>query len=356
MKVARRLQAVGCKLVDMVRLRPDGRGLDLPRTSLVEVSAFAQLTNVCRVLVKMESERWLGSFKSLGGAFAALRLIAERTGYSAEDIVSARRFPVPPRVLCASAGNHGLGVAAMGRIVGAETIIYLHCGVNPVRAQRILETGARIEWVEGTFDDAVEAAACDAKSGDAILVPDTSDDPDSRAVFYVMEGYSVIAAELLEQFRDRDLFPSHMFVQAGVGGLAGAMGLGLSQTEQPPELVVVEPASAACVGHALASARIEPVAGQLSTSAEMLACRLASAPAVRVLKSYGARTMTVSEEHLAHATKCVRTHLQVPTTASGAAGLAGLVAAATDSTVRKKFKLDEQSVVCLVLSEGDPNV
>lgn len=340
----------------MVRLRADGHGLDLPRTPLVEAFAFAQLTNVGRVLVKMESERWLGSFKSLGGAFAALRLMAEQTGCLPEDVASGKQLLVRQRLLCASAGNHGLSVAEMGRIVGAETIIYLHRGANPVRARRILGTGARIEWVEGTFDDAVEAAACAANSGGGILVPDTSDNPDSRAVSYVMEGYSVIARELLEQFKERDLFPSHIFIQAGVGGLAAAVALGMRHIDRPPKLVVVEPASAACVGQAMATAGIEPVPGDISTSAEMLACRLASAPAIKALKSYGARTMTVSEEHLASARECVRTNLQTQTTASGAAGLAGLIAAAADSTVRRSFELDDQSVVCVVLSEGDPNV
>jgi diaminopropionate ammonia-lyase len=340
----------------VVRLRADGCGLALPFTSLVEVPTFARMAGVGRVLIKMESERWLGSFKSLGGAFAALCLVAEEAGFSAQDVLSRRRLPIRPRLLCASAGNHGLAVAAMGRILGADTTIYLRRGVNPTRAQRILDAGAKIEWVEGIFDDAAAAAVCSAISGGGILVPDTSDEPDSRAVSWVMEGYSVISIELLEQFAERDLFPSHVIVQAGVGGLAAALALGMRHAHRPPKLIVVEPVSAACVGQALGCARIKPMPGNLSTSAEMLACGLASAPAVKALKSYGALAMTVSEDYLACATDYVRTNLQFATTPSGAAGIAGLMAAAADPTLRKSFALDEESVVCLVLSEGDLHV
>ena len=354
LKVARRRRSIDCKILEMVRLRADGRGLDLPPTPLLEVPGFARIAGVARVLIKMESERWLGSFKSLGGAFAALRLIADRTGYSVEDILSGRALPVRPRIVCASAGNHGLAVAAMGKIVGADTTIYLHCKANPIRAKRILDTGARIEWVEGTFDDAAAAAVRAASSEGGILVPDTSDEPESRAVSYVMEGYSVIPVELAQQFAERDLFPSHLFVQAGVGGLAAALAVGMRHADRPPKLIVVEPVSAACVGHALLSGGIEPVPGDLTTSAEMLACGLASAPAVKALKSYCALAMTASENHLVYARECFRNNLQVATTASGATGLAGLMATAADPTIRKNFELDKQSVVCLVLSEGDP--
>jgi diaminopropionate ammonia-lyase len=123
-----------------------------------------------------------------------------------------------------------------------------------------------------------------------------------------MAGYGVITAEIRRQVETAGHErPTHLFVQAGVGGLAAAMADGLLAWMAPPAaVVVVEPASAACVTAALAENRLFRVPGELETSAEMLSCGEASAPALAVLRRYGVRAVTVSEASLGDATRLLR--------------------------------------------------
>jgi diaminopropionate ammonia-lyase len=152
-------------------------------------------------------------------------------------------------------------------------------------------------------------------------------------------------------------YPTHLFVQAGVGGLAAAMAEGLcDQLESPRRLIVVEPASAACVGHALAMGRPERLPGDLDTCAEMLACGLASASAVPILLKHQARAVVVSEEQLQAAVGSLRDAGGPATTPSGAAGLAGFLHVATEHALRHAHGLDAHSVVLLVATEASPEL
>ena len=121
--------------------------------------------------------------------------------------------------------------------------------------------------------------------------------------------------------------PTHVFVQAGVGGLAAALARDSPDPMQAAcKWLVVEPASAACVAHGLAAGYPVRIDGALKTSAEMLSCGLASAPALGILRSVGAVSVVVEEDRLLAAPKVLREAAGVETTPSGAAGLAGYVA------------------------------
>ena len=172
------------------------------------------------------------------------------------------------------------------------------CGAR----KRIEAQGAEIVWVNGTYDDAVDAALAAAKAGEGMLVADTTHDPSDPVSADVLAGYGVMASEIRQQVEAAGhAKPTHLFVQAGCGGLAAAMTLGLKAWLAPPAaIVVVEPEKAACVAAALDQGRVVRVPGDLVTSAEMLSCGEASAPALDVLRA-GRRqkAMTVSDAALA---------------------------------------------------------
>lgn len=306
-------------------------------TRLIEAPALARQSNVGRVLVKCEGERPLGNFKSLGGLTAGLRALARASAEAA-------------CLICASDGNHGLAVAAAARQAGARASIYLPNSVAPARARRIEAQGAGIVWISGTYDDAVQAAAAAAARGDGLLIPDTTSDPSDRVVKDVMDGYDQICRELAVQLPEP---PTHLFVQAGVGGLAAAMAEGLDRRMRAPgALLVVEPEAAACVAAALAAGRPVRIPGDLHTSADMLSCGLASAPALAILLRHGARSVVVSEGELARAV-CVLGDAGGPdATASGAAGLAGLLHVASSAELRAKHGLTPSSSVLLLATEA----
>ncbi len=321
-------------------------------TPLLSLADIAERTGVAAVFAKDETRRSLGSFKSLGGTYAGLRAIAEYMGCSVADVIAVRSTPAnTPVLLTASAGNHGLAVAAAARFGGARARIYLSPGVPAARAKRIADEGAEIVWIEGTYDDAVAAAAKAAAESDGILVADTSADPGDRGVADVMAGYAVLGHEIRSQFdRGGQAPPTHVFVQAGVGGLAAAMVNDLKDWLAPPaRFIAVEPDQAACLTAALEAGKPVRIPGALKTVGDMLACGEASAPALEVLR--GAITaMTVSEAQLRAAPALLPA--TIATTPSGAAGLAGLQAVAESQALRERFGVTGQSRVLLVLTEG----
>ncbi len=337
------------QLVDLwKRLWPDYRP-----TALIELPALARFTRVARVFVKFEGERPLGSFKTLGGMTAGLRALARHAGVT--DIValcSADTHRQLPTLICASEGNHGLAVATAAQKARTQARIYLPKEVSSARASRIEACGAQIVWIAGTYDDAVLAAEAAAARGDGLLISDTSADPDDPVVADVMAGYGLLAQELVQQFEELRERPSHLFVQAGVGGLAAAMVTGLQHLlRAPKKSLVIEPESAPCVAHALAASQPIRVDGDLHTAAEMLACGMASAPALRVLQQHRVDSILVPEAELKLATTAMRSFGGPQTTASGACGLAGLLRVAARDSLRTEHRLAADSIVILLATE-----
>lgn len=315
-------------------------------TPLVECPDLARRAHVGRVFVKVEGDRPLGSFKSLGGMLAGQRALARAAERTHTDSCL--------RLICASDGNHGLAVAAAAQRAGVPASIYLPASVSGTRADRIEALDGEVRRIAGTYDDAVAAAAAAAARGDGLLISDTSSHPDDRVVQDVMAGYGVLAAELVDQLTAIEAArPTHLFVQAGVGGLAAAMAEGLQAIFQPPGMiVVVEPENAACVAAALAAGRPVQISGGLHTSAHMLSCGIASAPALRTLQRHHAQSVTVDEPALDTAVATMLAGGGPHTTPSGAAGLAGLLQIAAAAPLRARHSLGADSVVLLIATEG----
>lgn len=371
-------------------LDPAGLWDNYRPTALLELSNLARQLTVGRVFAKLENERPLGNFKALGGLIAGLEALAAHpaaaasatqpyralVGQPAEASPSqpaaasasqpaaapasqaaespanqpAAASALLPTLICASEGNHGLSVAAAAARAGVKATIYLPSNANPIRADRIKAIGGEIRWINGTYDDAVEAAAAAAARGEGLLIPDTSPDPNDPVVKDVMTGYGMITRELRDQLPVR---PTHLFVQAGVGGLAAAMADGLYDfMSAPHRILVVEPESAACVSQALAAGHPVLIPGSLQTSAEMLSCGLASAPAIEILKQHNVRSLLVNESHLQAAPATLQAAGGPLTTPSGAAGLAGLLFAATHPTQRTDHHLTPASNILLIITEA----
>jgi len=314
---------------------------DYRPTTLAGYPDLGTRAQIAHVSAKLENERPLGNFKALGGMVAGLRALARFTADGGEGL---------PRLICASDGNHGLSVAAAAARVGAKASIYLPACASPIRAERIKAIGGEVLSVNGTYDDAVNAAAAAAARGEGLLIPDTSPDPNDTVVKDVMAGYALITQELRDQLQSR---PTHIFVQAGVGGLAAAVAEGLHDfLSGPRRILIVEPESAACVSHALAAGRPVGIPGTLKTSAEMLSCGLASASAIEILKRHNVHSIAVSELQLEAAVETLRASGGPRTTPSGAAGLAGLLHVASSARRREEHCLGPDSNVLFLVTEG----
>jgi diaminopropionate ammonia-lyase len=323
-------------------------------TPLLDLPELAARCDVAQVLVKDESRRPLGTFKALGGTYAGLRALARTAGApSVAALLAAKpaREALPP-LICASAGNHGLAVAAAAQFAGTRARIFLAADADETRIRRLTTAGAEVVRVQGDYDDAVAVAAKAAAEGAGLLIADISQRRDDPATADVMAGYGLMAQEIDEQLRaGGGRTPTHLFVQGGVGGLAAALGQGLcDRLALSPRIVVVEPAAAACIAAGLAAGRPVRLRGDLTTAAAMLSCGQASAPALQILMRLRAVAIGVDEAALQTAIVSLHQAGDLATTPSGAAGLAGLLAARAAGT--QNLGLTEQSIVLLVVTEG----
>ena len=283
--------------------------------------------------LKAESERMgLGSFKALGGAWAVATLacerIAEATG-RAPDFADLRdeRFAAAldgMTVCCASAGNHGLSVAAGARVFGIACEVHLAETVPEAFAERLRVKGARVVRSGAVYEEALAAAEVRAREG-AILVSDAATERDMRTPSRVMQGYAVMAEEIAQAFRESGEWPDVVALQAGVGGLAASVAAHIRR-EWPvrPRIVIVEPDRAACLGASVAAGRPARHEGPVSNMGR-LDCKEPSLRGFEVLREAADDFVTVSDEEADAAARELAS-VGLATTPSGAAGFAGLVA------------------------------
>lgn len=341
-------------------------------TPLRALPGVAKRCGVARVWLKDEAPRFgLGSFKALGGAYGVLRVLQRaletksgRAPSAAELAGGAFREEAGRiTVTCATDGNHGRSVAWGARTFGARSVIYLHEGVSASREAAIAGYGARIVRTRGNYDASVRACDRDAKKENRTVVSDTSYPGYDTIPRDVMQGYTVLAAEALEQLPRGERF-THLFVQGGVGGLAAALCAHFWEAlgERRPRVAVVEPEKADCLFRSAAAGRPVTVEGELDTIMAGLACGEVSELAWAVLERGAADFVTVPDAAAENAMRLLAKGEcgDVPFVQgeSGVAGLAGLLAAAEDPAARVAMGLGAGAKVLLIGTEGatDPDL
>ncbi|MCP4382150.1 MAG: diaminopropionate ammonia-lyase [Hyphomicrobiales bacterium] len=337
-------------------------------TPLVPLPELARQLNVASINLKDESGRFgLGSFKALGGAYAVYRLFAgqieEKTGTrpAPSDLVDGHygHFTSARTVCCATDGNHGRAVAWGAQIFGCRCVIYVHETVSAERVGAIEAFGATVVRRPGNYDDAVRAAAADAKRNSWTVVSDTSYPGYTDIPRNVMQGYTVMVGEVLASIEaGHTERPTHVFIQGGVGGLAAAVSATLWETYGPdrPRLVVVEPDKAACLYESARAGEPVVVDGALDTIMAGLACGEPSLLAWSILMPGADAFMSVPDESALAAMRLLATGeagARVVAGESGVGGLAGLLIAADRPDIGEALGLDRTSRVLVFSTEGD---
>lgn len=332
-------------------------------TPLQNCPAFAAELGILQLSVKDEGKRLgLGSFKALGGSYAVARLVLDdasrRLGreFAMSDLQQAevRAIAQTLTFACATDGNHGRSVAQGAAAVGARSVIFVHAGVSEARIAAIARFGARIVRCQGTYDDSVAEAAQTSEREGWTVVSDTSWPGYERIPSLVMQGYTALLDEALAQMGEH---PTHLFIQAGVGGIAAALaGHFAAIGTERPIVVVVEPERAACLFETARVGAPVRIAHGEPTVMAMLECYEPSLVAWRILQATADAFMTVTDD----AAIAMMSRLGRPTGGdpaivageSGVAGLAGLAQAARDPALRESLQLDASSRVLVVNTEG----
>jgi diaminopropionate ammonia-lyase len=324
---------------------------DLVPTPVRALDGLAAATGLGSILVKDESLRFgLPAFKILGVTYAVDRLIREGGALSGT-------------LVCATAGNHGRAVARVARLRHLRARVYVPAATVPARCDAIAGEGAVVVRIDGPYEAAVEQAAEDALREGWTVVSDTSWPGYETIPRWIMAGYTRLLTEASGQWGPSP--PDVVVVQAGVGGLAGAVANWCADTLDPhPYVIVAEPASAAC---ALASARAgRPVRleGALETAMAGLRCGEVSPVVWPSLASTVQAFVAVEDGRAEDAMRLLARPLgndpPVAAGASGACGLAALLAVAHEARlrpVREAVRLGTQSRTFVIITEGvtDPD-
>jgi diaminopropionate ammonia-lyase len=293
-------------------------------TPLQSLPALAGELGIGALAVKDETRRMrLGSFKALGGVFAVAQMIEDASGTADLASERARRTAAGMTFITASAGNHGLSVAAGARIFGACAIIVLCSAVPEGFAERIRRTGAAVVRIDGAYEDSVRHAIDAAAENGWLLVADGSWEGYTERPALVMEGYTVLAEECRADFEKSGNWPTHVFLQAGVGGLAAAISAHIrDHWASQPRIIVVEPDAAPCLLKSVEAGKPTRADGPESNMGR-LDCKDASLIAFEALRQDADTFMTVSDAEAGAAARRFRRH-GISTTPSGAAPLAAL--------------------------------
>ena len=342
-----------------------------PLTSLPHMAAYLGLKEV---YVKDESYRFgLNAFKVLGGSFSMAKYIAKEMGkdvselpYSVLTSEALLKEFGQATFFTATDGNHGRGVAWAASKLNQKAVVHMPKGTTQTRLQNIKKLGAQVDIQELNYDDCVRLAAKEAAATKrGVIVQDTAWDGYEEISSWIMQGYGTMAMEAGEQLKEQGCErPTHIFVQAGVGSLAGAVVGYFSNLykDNPPTFVVVEAQAAACLykGAVAGDGKPRIVDGDMQTIMAGLACGEPNTISWDILKNHVKVFLSAPDWVAAQGMRMlaapVKGDASVTSGESGAAPFGALTVLMTDpdyADLRQAIGLNADSKVLLFSTEGD---
>ena len=343
-------------------------------TPLQKLSALASYLGVKGIYCKDESYRFgLNAFKVLGGSYAMGRYIAKELGrdisqlpYNVLSSDKLREEFGQATFFTATDGNHGRGVAWAANRLGQKAVVRMPKGTTKNRFDNIAKEGAEVTIEEVNYDDCVRMAAAQAaRTEHGIIVQDTAWDGYEEIPSWIMQGYGTLVLEADRQLKENGVDrPTHVFVQAGVGSLAGAVVgyFAHKYKENPPVMVVCEASAADCLYRSAVKAdgNLVNVTGDLQTIMAGLACGEGNTIGWDILKNHVTIFASCPDWMSAKATRIYANPLENdPHIVSGESGSVPLGLAYTalhDEDARdlkEALKLDENSNILVISTEGD---
>lgn len=343
-------------------------------TPLVSLSRKAKTLGLRALYVKDESYRFgLNAFKVLGGSFAMASAIAKILGRDVSQTdyayLTGERLRAEfgqATFFTATDGNHGRGVAWSARMLGQKAVVLMPRGTVPSRFDNIAKEGAQVTIEEANYDECVcRACHLAGKTERGIVVQDTAWEGYEEIPCFIMQGYGTMAQEAAQQLKAcGDDRPTHVFIQAGVGSLAGAIAGYYANLYgvNCPTIVVMEADAADCHFRSAQAGDggMRIVTGDLNTMMAGLACGEPNPISFDILKNHAACFVScpdwVSAEGMRALARPQEGDERIVSGESGAIGTGLVSAIMTDpayAQLKDALGLDEKSVVLLFSTEGD---
>ena len=338
-------------------------------TPLALLPETAKALGVGEIYVKNESYRFgLNAFKVLGGSYAIGNYLAARlgrklsvTGYDVLTAPETRRKLGDITFITATDGNHGRGVAWTANTLGQKSVVHMPRGTVAERLNNIRLAGADADIIDGNYDDAVRLSRKEAAENGWVIVQDTSWDGYEQIPAWIMQGYCTMGLEAYEQLPQK---PTHIFLQAGVGSMAGTIAALFASIyrEDRPKVIIVEPNNADCFYRTAAAndGKTHIVTGEMQTIMAGLACGEPCGLAWDILRDYADHFIAFPDWAAAKGMRILGNPLgsddRVISGESGASAFGCMAAILTEpelADLKEKLGLDETSRVLFFSTEGD---
>ena len=311
-------------------------------TPLISLNKLSKELSLKNIFYKDEDKRFdLKSFKALGGAYAV-----EKVTKGNKDIV----------VATATAGNHGRSVSWGARRLGLKCKIFISEYVSEARGQAMADLGADVIKVKGNYEKSLIECIKQSTENNWQIVQDVAWKDYMLVPKYTMAGYSVMMREIIDQINNEKI--THIILQAGVGGMAGAMVAGIARyLDNIPTTIVVEPDSAACVLESIKTGKIEKIDIKRESLMGGMSCGEVSLVPWEILKHSVKHCISLPDDDIGKTMKLLGnssfSDQQIIAGENSAPGVIGLIASCEDQNVKEKLQLDQNSNVLIIGCEGD---
>ena len=311
-------------------------------TPLILLNKLNNKLKLNKIFYKDESKRFhLKSFKALGGAYAVEKIIKGND----KKVIST-----------ATAGNHGRSVAWGSQKNNLECKIFISEFVSESRAQVMRSFGADVIRVKGNYEDSLNECIKQSKKNNWQIVQDVAWEDYKLVPKLTMAGYSVMMKEVSEQIANEKI--SHVILQAGVGGMAAAVVAGIARyLDHIPQIIIVEPDSAACVLESIKKGKIEKISIEKESIMGGMSCGEVSLVPWEILKNSVHFCVTVPDDYISKTVKYLAnkefSEEKIIGGECSTPGIASLIGLSNDHETRKKISLNENSNVLLFGCEGD---
>ena len=311
-------------------------------TPLLSLNKLSKELNLKNIFYKDENKRFdLKSFKALGGAYAV-----EKVTKGNKDIV----------VATATAGNHGRSVAWGARRLGLKCKIFISEFVSEARGKAMSDLGADVIKVKGNYEQSLIECIKQSTENNWQIVQDVAWKDYMTVPKYTMAGYSVMMREIIDQINSEQI--SHIILQAGVGGMAGAMVAGIARyLDNIPVTLVVEPDSAACVLESIKTGKIEKIDIKRESLMGGMSCGEVSLVPWEILKNSVKHCISLPDDDIAKTMRLLGnssfSDQSIVAGENSVPGVISLIASCEDQNIKQKLKLDQNSNVLVIGCEGD---
>jgi len=311
-------------------------------TPLLILNKLSKDLNLKNIYYKDESKRFdLKSFKALGGAYAV-----EKISNGKKEIV----------VSTATAGNHGRSVAWGAKRLGLKCKIFISENVSEERGIAMEKLGAEVIKVKGNYENSLNECINQSNKNDWQIVQDVAWKDYMLVPKLTMAGYTVMMKEISEQINNDKI--THIFLQAGVGGMAAAMVAGAARyLNNIPTIIVVEPDSAACVMESIKTGKIEKINIERESLMGGMSCGEVSLVPWEILKKSVKHCISLPDDDIAITMKLLAnaglSESKIVAGENSAPGVISLIASCKNQKIKTNLNLKSDSNVLLIGCEGD---